>query len=148
MQGTSDTSETELKEMGIKCKGTQPSSSQQILPSHSHNPCAASNHSINQHFPLTRFPFLVKKIWAVCTSKDTGSMPQPIRSPELHFDPNCRPLARPLYSLWRNGRHTGPYLPSHFSPVPSPAPAITLDFLHELRPAPNLHICKGSHFLS
>lgn len=26
-------------------------------------------------------------------------MPQPMRSPELHLVPNCRPLARPLYSL-------------------------------------------------
>lgn len=48
---------------------------------------------------LTRSPFLVKKTCAVRTSKDAGSMPQPMRSPELHLVPNCRPLARPLYSL-------------------------------------------------
>lgn len=45
---------------------------------------------------LTLFPFLVKKIWAVWTSKETGSIPQPIRSPELHFVPNCRPFTLPL----------------------------------------------------
>ena len=45
-------------------------------------------------------------------------MPQPIRSPELHFDPNWRPLARPLYSLWtEQHRHrTRTWLPN-LSPV-------------------------------
>lgn len=96
MQESPGEFKTELK-MGNEPRGPWASPSQQTLSQHSHKSLDCFKHlNPTQDAPLTRFPFLVKKIWAVCTSKDTGSMPQPIRSPELHFDPNWRPLARPL----------------------------------------------------
>lgn len=45
---------------------------------------------------LTLWPFLVKKTWAGGAPNEPLSTPQPIRSPELHLEPNWRPLARPL----------------------------------------------------
>lgn len=79
---------------------------------------------------LTLFPFLVKKTCAVCTSKETRSMPQPMRSPELHLVPNCRPLARPLYSLGggQNGMGSLHPLPppTHTHPIPPTAHSLAV----------------------
>lgn len=65
-------------------------------------------------------------------------MPQPIRSPELHLDPNWRPLALPLYSLWREwaqdiiDNHVWYLLP----PCPALLSSASLD---------NIHLCPAIH---